>query len=242
MTKLSVDVEPRKIIGKKVKKLRTEGILPANLFGKDLKSQSLQVQEKDFKRLFKLSGETGVVEVKLKSQTHPALIHNVQKDPVTGKTIHVDFHKVNLKEKITAHVPIKLIGEAPAEKSGMGLILQTINELEIESLPGDIPSEIEVDISKLEEVGQNIHVEDLKIDRDKVEVNNEPGDVVVSVQTAEMKEEPVEEEKAPEEVEAITEKAEEEEAEGEEKPAEEKKEETTEEKSTEESPESKEKP
>jgi large subunit ribosomal protein L25 len=229
MSNPKATIEERKTFGKKVKKLRTGGVLPANLFGKDIKSKGLQIKEKDFRHLFKEVGETGVVEVKLKKETYPALIHNVQRDPVSDKIIHVDFHKVNLKEKIIAHVPIKLIGESPAEKSGVGLILQTINELEIESLPGDIPSEVEVDISNLTEVGKNINVKDLKVDREKAEVKNDPEDVVVSVQTAEMKEEPVEEEKAPEEVEAIAEKAEEEEAEGEEKPAEEKKEEPKEE-------------
>lgn len=225
MSKLSISVEPRKILGKKVKKLRGEGILPANLFGKDLKSKSLQVQEKDFRPLFKSAGETGVVEIKLKSDIYPVLIHNVQKSPVTDKIIHVDFHKVNLKEKITTHVPIKLVGESPSEKTGTGLLLQTINELEVESLPADIPAQIEVDVTKLEEVGQTIQVKDLKIDRDKVEVKNNPEDVIVSVQTAEMKEEPVEEEApSPEDVEATAEKGEEEEAEGEEKPTEEKRE------------------
>src|SRR3990170_4019666 len=149
MSKLSISVEPRKILGKKVKTLRSEGILPVNLFGKDIKSKTLQVQEKDFRLLFLTAGETGVVEVKLKSETYPALIHNVQRNPVTDKIIHVDFHKVNLKEKITAHVPIKLEGESPADKSGIGLILQTASDLEIESLPGDIPHEIIVDISSL---------------------------------------------------------------------------------------------
>ncbi|OGY25544.1 MAG: hypothetical protein A2Z11_03915 [Candidatus Woykebacteria bacterium RBG_16_43_9] len=212
MTKLSIAVEPRKILGKKVKRMRSEGLLPANLFGKDIKSESLQVQEKDFRKLFKEAGETGVVEVKIKDKSYPALIHNVQKDPATDKSIHVDFHKVNLKEKITAHVPVKLIGEAPAEKSGVGLLLQIINEIEVESLPNDIPPQIEVDALKLEEVGQTIHVKDLKIDTSKVEVKSDPEDVVVSVQTAEMKEEAVEEAPAPEEVEAIAEKGEEEEA------------------------------
>ncbi|MCK4828297.1 hypothetical protein KA005_71875, partial [bacterium] len=177
--------------------------------------------------LFKEAGETGVVEVKIKNEVLPALIHNVQKDPKTGRATHVDFQKVNLKEKIITHVPIKLVGESPAEKAGAGLLLQTINELEIESLPTDIPSQIEVEATKLEEVGQNVQVKDLKIDRDRIEVKNNPEDVIVSVQTAEMKEEPVEEEApSPEEVEATAEKGEEEVAEGEEKPAEEKREES----------------
>jgi len=241
MSKLSISVEPRKILGKKVKTLRSEGILPVNLFGKDIKSKTLQVQEKDFRLLFKTAGETGVVEVKLKSETYPALIHNVQRNPVTDKIIHVDFHKVNLKEKISTHVPIKLVGEAPAEKTGIGLLLQTINEIEVESLPGDIPQQIEIDVSKLGEVGQTVSVKDLDINTGKVEVKNNPEDVVVSVQTAEMKEEAVTEAPAPEEVEAIAEKGEEgvaeegKETEG--QPAEEKKEEQP----KEESPEQKEK-
>jgi len=220
MEKLRISVEPRIVLGKKVKKLRSSGVLPANLFGKGMKSKNLQVPEKEFRPLFKKAGETELVEVKMKEESHPALIHNVQRDPVTGKILHVDFHKVDLKEKITTHVPIKLIGESPAEKSGVGLVLQTLNEIEIESLPTDIPHEIEVASAELTEVGQTIHVKDLKVDRAKIEVKNDPEEVVVSVQTAEMKEEVVKEAPAPEEVEAIAEKGEEEEAaEGEEKPS-----------------------
>lgn len=206
MTKISISVEPRKTLGKKVKKLRKEGLLPANLFGKGFKSLAVQMDQKEFKKLFKQAGETGVVEVAVKDQKYPVLIHNVQKDPVTGQAIHADFHKVNLKEKITANVPVKLIGESPAEKSSVGLILQTINEIEVESLPTDIPQAFEADISKLEEIGQSIHVKDLKIDASKVEIKNNPDDVIVSVQSAEMKEEPTEEAPSPEEVEAIAEK------------------------------------
>lgn len=213
MEKVKIKVEPRTILGKKVKTLRKQGVLPANLFGKDFKSKAVQVQEKEFLRAFKKAGETGIVEVSLKDQVYPVLIHNVQKNPVSGSLLHVDFHKVNLKEKVTTHVPLKLLGEAPAEKSGIGLVLQTVNELEIESLPADIPHEFEIDISNLTEVGQTIHVKDLKVDRDKVEIKNDPEEVIVSVQTAEMKEEPEQVViPAPEEVEATAEKGEEAEA------------------------------
>src|SRR4030042_422047 len=209
MEKIKITVEPRTILGKKIKKLRKVGILPANLFGKDIKSKSIQLSSKDFKRSYKEAGETGIVEVKLKDEAYSALIHDVQYDPVTGEAIHANFHRVNLKEKITANVPIKLEGESPAEKTGIGLILQTLDELEIESLPTDIPHEITVDISNLSEIGQTIHVKDLEIEKDKIEVKNDPEEVVVSVQTAEMKEEVVEEAPTPEEVEAIEEKGEE---------------------------------
>lgn len=223
MDKISIVVEPRKILGKKVKQLRREGLIPANIFGKDLKSVSIQMDQKEFRKIFKAAGETGIVEVKVKDEKYPSLIHKVQKDPVSGSVIHADFHKVNLKEKITANVPVKLEGESPAEKSGIGLILQTISEIEVESLPADIPHQIDVDISKLTEVGQAVHVKDLKIDTAKVEVKNDPEATVLTVQTAEMKEEKEEEVVSPQEVEATAEKGEEEqpEAEGGEKATEE---------------------
>ena len=216
MKKINLSTEQRKILGKKVKHLRKEGKIPANIFGKDFKSRSLTVEEADFRSVFKEAGETGVINVKVGTDEYPALVHSVQLDPRTDALLHVDFHKVNLKEKITTHVPIIIEGESPAVKSGVGLILQTINELEVESLPTDIPSEIKIEASKLEEVGQAIHVKDLKIDRDKVEVKNDPEDTVITVQTAEMKEEEPEEEVSPEEVEATAEKGKEEEEDGEE--------------------------
>lgn len=215
MEKINLTVEPRTILGKKIKKLRKDGTLPANLFGKDMKSKAIQLPTKDFRKSYKEAGETGIVELKLEGDIYPVLIHAVQYDPVTGEVIHANFHRVNLKEKITANVPIKLEGESSAEKTGVGLILQTLDEIEVESLPTDIPHEVIVDISTLSEVGQTISVKELKIDKGKVEVKNEPEEVVVSVQTAEMKEEVVEETPSPEEVEAIEEKPKEEEAEGE---------------------------
>jgi len=215
MDKVSVNTEERKVLGKKVKSLRKEGKIPANIFGKDFKSKSLQLEEADFRKVFKEVGETGVVDVKVGKEAYPALIHKIQLEPRTDSILHVDFHKVNLKEKITTHVPIVTEGESPAEKSGIGLLLQTINELEIESLPTDIPHEIKIDVSKLGEVGQSIHIKDLKVDKDKVEVKNDPEETVITVQIAEMKEKVEETTVSPEEVEATKEKGEEEGAEGE---------------------------
>ncbi len=208
MERIKIEVEPRKVTGKKVKKLRSEGLIPANIFGKDIKSISVQVNLKEFQKAFKEAGETALVDVKAGAETFPSLIHNLQRDPRHDTVIHVDFHKVNLKEKITASVPVLLEGEAPIAKSGEGLILQTLNEVEVECLPTDIPQHIIVNAEKLTEVGQTVHVKELKVDKDKVEITNDPEEVVVSVQTAEMKEEEPESEVTPEDVEATAEKGE----------------------------------
>ncbi len=209
MERIKIEVEPRKITGKKVKQLRRDGLIPANIFGKDIKSVSVQVNLKDFQKAFKEAGETALVDVKVGAETFPSLIHNLQRDPRHDSVIHVDFHKVNLKQKTTAYVPVVLEGESPAAKSGEGLLLQTLNEVEVECLPTDIPQQIVIDAEKLTEVGQTVHVKDLKVDKTKVEIKNDPDEVIVSVQTAEMKEEVVEETPvSPEDVEATSEKGE----------------------------------
>ncbi len=219
MERTKIQVELRKITGKKVKKLRKEGLVPANIFGKDLKSISVQVNLKEFQKAFKEAGETALVDVKVGEDVFPSLIHNLQRDPRHDNVIHVDFHKVNLKEKITTAVPVVLEGESPAAKSGVGLLLQTLNEVEVECLPTDIPQNFVVDAEKLTEVGQTIHVKDLKVDKTKVEIKTDPEEVVVSVQNAEMKEVVEEVVVSPEDVEATSEKGEAEEGEagGEEK-------------------------
>lgn len=210
MERIAIKVEPREVTGKKVKKLRATGVIPANLFGKDFTSTSISVDAKEFQKAFKGSSGSSLVDVKLGEKVYPSLVHNLQRDPRKDFIIHIDFQKVNLKEKITTYVPVILEGESPAEKSGTALLLQTLNEIEIECLPTDIPQNIAVDAEKLIEVGQSVHVKDLKIDKEKIEVKNDPEEVVVTVQNAEMKEEEPEVEVSPEEVEATAEKGEEE--------------------------------
>ena len=121
MATQTLKAEVRKVFGRKIKKLRREGVLPANIYGKKIKSKAVQVGLHDFKKVFAESGETGVVEVKTNGDTHPVLIHNVQLHPVTDEPIHVDFLQIDLKEKVTATVPIEFTGESPIEKTGDGV-------------------------------------------------------------------------------------------------------------------------
>ena len=155
-------VEKRSVVGKKVRKLRREGILPANIYGKEFKSTSVQLPLKDFQKVFSIVHETGLVDLAYDSQTIPVLIHNVQIDPRTQTQIHADFFKVNLKEKITAHVPVVAIGEAKAVVDKIGLLEQPVAELEVEALPADLPEKIEVNVEALSVVDEQILVSDIK--------------------------------------------------------------------------------
>lgn len=181
MEKPKLKAEKRKIEGRKVKKLRKEGILPANLYGKKIKSQSLQVSLKDFQKIYQEIGETGLVDLKIDSETRPVLIHNVQLHPVTGEPLHADFHQVSLTEKTTVTVPIELLGESPAVEQGIGILIQPISEIEVEALPGDLPEHLTIDISRLAQVNEAITVGDLPIDRKKVEIKAEPSAIVAKI-------------------------------------------------------------
>src|SRR3990172_3857960 len=148
----TLTVANRTLFGRKVKNLRKDGILPANIYGKKIKSQSVEVNLDEFAKVFKDAGETQVIELKLGREKRPVLIHNLQEDPVSDKIIHVDFLQVDLKEKVVAKVPVELTGESPSEKEGTGVVVLQVGEIEVEALPGDLPEKFEVDLSPLVKV------------------------------------------------------------------------------------------
>lgn len=199
-TKLSV--QKRNIKGKKVKTLRSQGILPGHVFGAKSESADVQVDSKLFARIYKQVGETGLIDLQVEGEsvTRPVLIDDYALHPVTGNILHVDFHQVDLKEKVTATVPIETVGSSKAIEAGNVLVM-AYNEVEVEALPTELPDHFEVDLSKLVDVGSDIKFSDLVYDREKVKILDiNDDDVVATLQAP--KEEIVEEVAAtPEEVE-----------------------------------------
>jgi large subunit ribosomal protein L25 len=182
MTNYTLTAEPRKVLGRKVNKLRLEGILPGNVFGKDVKSFAVEVNQDSFNKVYEKAGETGIIELTVGKNKSTVLVSNVQKHPVTGDIIHVDFRQIDLTKKITATVPVEVIGESPAEKSGIGTVVQQITELDVEALPADLPEKFELDVTELTEVDAAIFVKDLSYDRNKVTVDADGEQIVVKVE------------------------------------------------------------
>lgn len=180
MKRLKLTVEKRSVLGKKVKKLRKEGIFPANIYGKDIKSLAVQLSYKEFENVFKEAGETGLVDLAIDSQVRPVLIHNVQLDYLTQTPLHADFYQVNLKEKVKTMVPLVLTGEAKAVTDKVGIVLQPLSEVEVEALPTDLPENIEVNIEPLAAVREQITVKDLKLP-EGITILTDPDQVVVKI-------------------------------------------------------------
>ena len=197
MTKISLKADKRTVFGRKVKALRRDGLIPANVFGKKIDSLALTINTKEFHEVFDKAGETQIIDL----DGRPVLVSNITSDHVSGDFLHVDFRQVDLTEKITANVPVEIIGESPAEKQGLGTVVQQISEIEVEALPADLPEKIEIDAALLIEVDQAIFVKDLKIDK-KVAVKTELESIVVKVEPP-TKEEVVEVAATPVEGEAV---------------------------------------
>jgi large subunit ribosomal protein L25 len=206
MAQLTLKAEKRDILGRKVKKLRRDGILPANLFGKKIKSLAIQVSTSDFKKVFDEAGETNIINLMIEKQTKgkPVLVSNLQEDPTTDAALHVDFHQVDLKEKVTVDVPIEIEGESPAVKEKGAVLIKSMDEIKVEALPNDLPDEFKLEVSKLIEFGDSLLVRDLPVDKKKVAVLANQDEVIAVVQEPKKEEEPekaVEEEAAEEAVE-----------------------------------------
>lgn len=176
--KLSADI--RNLVGKKAKKLRKQGLILGNIYGPDFKSKSITVNYKDFFKVYRIAKETKIIYLNIDKEEIPVLIKNIQTHPITNKVLHVDFRKVDLKKKIETEVPIKIVGQSEAVNQKGGVLLTQSQSILIEALPENIPQEIEVDISVLKEIGQDIKVSDLA-KSEKYEIKSPQDKVIVSV-------------------------------------------------------------
>lgn len=187
---MELTAQKRTELGKKSKRLRKTGKIPAVIFGKGSASTPITLDYAQFVKTFKEAGESTLVDVNVDGSVTKVLIAEVERHPVTGKTTHANLHKVNLKEKIRAEVPLKFVGESPLVKAKEAILLTLLDEVEVEALPTDLPHEIVVDTSNLMEIDQGVEIKDLIIDRTKVEiVGQEEDELVAKLDYAEMKEE-----------------------------------------------------
>jgi len=195
----------RETLGKKVRFLRRQGITPVHLFGHNVKSVALQCDTAQLKHALAQTGRTRLISLKVDKVKKPknVVIREVQREPCTSELLHVDFYQVSMTEKIRVEVPIVPVGEAPALKFKGNFLLQELNTLSIECLPGEIPNRVELDLSSLAEAGQAIHVRDITTNNEGTVLNN-PEQLVVKISTR-AAEKVVEEVVAEEEVEVSAE-------------------------------------
>ena len=155
--------QTRSITGSAVKRLRRDGVLPCNVYGRGVESISIQTPLSELQRVFRAVDRNAVVQMEIDGgDTVPVVLREVQRHPVNGQLLHVDFYQVDLTRMIHSEARLVLIGDAEAVALG-GTLVQSLEYLALEALPLEMPSEVEVDISGLAEFGSSVLVRDITL-------------------------------------------------------------------------------
>ncbi len=148
----------------KLANIRANGMVPAVVYGARVENTTISVSSIDFQKILKIAGETSTISLEIKDgKKVDVLIHEVQFDPLKGFPVHIDFLAVDMNKTVEVTIPLEFIGISEAEKNGLGVLVKVLHEVDVESLPKDIPQKLEVDLSVLKEIDSQIHVKDIKL-------------------------------------------------------------------------------
>jgi len=180
---LELTLDAREAHGKANKRLRRGGLVPGVVYGKGHESTPVQVEAKTFDTLYRAAGRTSVIKFHLPGQrgSTSGLIKSIQRHPLSGNALHVDFFLVDLLQEMELDVPLVFVGDSPAVLEEGGTLLHNLSQLHVKALPTDIPHEIEVNVSTLVSFDLAIHVRDLNLNRDLVHVLTDADTLVATV-------------------------------------------------------------
>ncbi|MGD2205199.1 MAG: 50S ribosomal protein L25 [Anaerolineae bacterium] len=182
MARTELQAKIRETRGKKVKRLRADGWIPAVLYGADLPSKAIRIEEHLLVRALQRAGSTSLIDLFVGdgSESHVVLAREIQRDVLTDRLQHVDFYQVRLDQKITTTPQLEIVGQSPLVKSGNAVLVQILNQVEVECLPTDLINSIPVDVSVLENLEDTVTIGDLPVPP-RVTILAAPDDVVASV-------------------------------------------------------------
>ena len=192
---MKLTAQERTVFGKKVAGLRADGFVPGEIYGHGTDNVHLSIPRKELHKVLATAGKTDLIQVEIDGATHQVLAQDWVRDMHSGNITHIDFLAIKKGAKVNVIVPISFVGEAPAEKSGEGLISYNLTDIEIEGPAGKLPHEIEVSLDELNEVGDAVHISDLKVAAD-IDILTDNELMIVGVSE-------IREEEEPEEVEEV---------------------------------------
>jgi large subunit ribosomal protein L25 len=187
---LQISVDPRTVTGKHTKRLRAAGVVPGVVFGKKAGSVPIQLDAKALDQLYREAGRTSIVKISVDGgQSTSVVIKSIQRHPLSGRALHVDFFAPDLTHEMTVDVPLAFIGEPPAIEATGGFLLTSLANLRVKALPADLPHELTVDLTPLVDLEAAIHVSDIAV-AENVTVLNDPDEMVARVMPPRVEEEP----------------------------------------------------
>lgn len=176
MEEIVFEANRREVIGKKVKTLRRDGLLPAVVYGHNIEPISISLDYRDASKTLDSISPSALIVLEIDGEKHYTLVRDKQRNPVRRSIIHVDFQAVSLTETVRADVNINLIGEAPAIETYLGVLVPSLEQLSIECLATNLPDKVEVDISGLTEIGDSILVRDVTAPEGDEDEEGEPAE------------------------------------------------------------------
>lgn len=192
METLSITLSPREVTGKKVSRLRQEGVVPVHYYGPGVDSAALQVDFMALRSVLISAGRNVPITVKVVGEDgeNICFVREIQVHPVTEELLHVDFYRVDVTQTVRAEVPIILEGEPPAVRNLGGILLQPFDTLEVEALPLDMPESLRVDVTVLEDFSSSIRIGDVEI-AEGVNILRDPVEMIARVVAPRIEEEEV---------------------------------------------------
>ena len=186
----SITLSNRQVVGKKVKTLRRDGVVPVHYYGSGIESRTLQAAGVTLRKVVTEAGANIPVEVVVEgnAESDICFVREVQWHPVNGSLLHVDFMHVDVTERVTAEVPVVLTGQSEAVRELGGVIIQPFQTLPVEALPLDMPKDIAVDITSLLMFGDAVRVGDIALNKDFT-ILRDDDDLLVTVQEPRVEEE-----------------------------------------------------
>ena len=162
---IKLELEPRQVLGKKVKQLRRQGTVPVHLYGPNIEPKSLQCEQKTLLRTLAQAGSANPITLTIQGEAGESLAfaREIQWSPVRGELLHVDFLAVSSSASIAAQVPVSLYGQSPGAQATGGSVAQVLFSVEVEALPLELPSEIEIDLSQLVDINAVLRAGDLPL-------------------------------------------------------------------------------
>jgi large subunit ribosomal protein L25 len=170
--------------------LRKTGFIPAVVYGPKQEPVSIKINTLAFLKAYKQAGESTVVELSVEGENYEVLIKDITKEAIRGDVLHADFYAIEKGKKVSVHVPLEFIGEAPAEKLG-GIVVKVLQEVEVEAMPKDLPHEIEVSIESLVDMDSQIRAGDIKMPNGVTLLTDAEEAIVLIQAQREEEEEPV---------------------------------------------------
>ena len=178
-TTLELTAEPRTVLGKRVRRLRRQGIVPANIYGHGA-SRPIQAPERVLDHLLAHGGRTGLVTIAVDGRPETALLKEIQRDPRSGKLLHIEFQAVSMEESVSSMVPVRFVGESTAVTKLGGIMTHPRTEVHVTARAVDLPESVEVDVSSLVELHSAVHVSDLAASS-KYAITDPPEEVLAIV-------------------------------------------------------------